>query len=348
MGHRGDKSLMSSFSCPVRVRPACAVLVVFFIFACVNKKNREKGELRSISVLSRNEGELDLLLLKSMGFKADVRVVQMNSASRPASGSSETVGFNFYGLNAAVNAPNEDAFRKVIPLYAQMSSTKFRYSSSSPQLNISDLMSPAVQAVTGRELRLNDSSQRLSSVDALLSVMLADAAQIRFASQNAANTANLFLDGLSFKTVGEIPASSKPVSAAKRERNSGFSIGDVLVFSDRGSDTGLVHAALWIDHDVYFEAVPLADSVVFRFASYAQVMEEMARRVAVDVRQLQMKIVRRAVAWSEVGQRVLQFKEQKTAGSSLIASDPAGRGQPASLQGLTLTLLPSSETARSR
>jgi hypothetical protein len=342
--HRGT----SSFSCPFWARAISLVFIGVPAVACVNKKNREKGELRSISVLSRTEGDLDLLLLKSMGFTSDVRIVQMMTGSRVASAGRETAGFNFYGLNAVVNAANEDAFRKVIPLYGQLAASKVKFSPAAAQLNLSDLMSPAVQAVTGRELRLNDSELNMSSSDALLSVMLAESAQIRFTVQNSANLGNLFLDGLSFKSVGEIPASSKSPSSGKRERNSGFSIGDVLVVFDRNSDSGILHTALWIDHDVYFEAIPLADSIVFRFASYAQVMEELARRVSVDVRQLRMKIVRRAVAWPEIAQRVTQFKEQKTAGSSLIAQDSAGRGQPSSIQGLTLTLLPSTEVARSR
>lgn len=112
--------------------------------------------------------------------------------------------------------------------------------------------------------------------------------------------------------MGEIPASSKIASADKRERNSGLSIGDVLIITDPDLASGIRHAALWLDHDVYFEALPVGDSIVFRIGTYAQLIEELARRVSVDVRQLRMKIVRRGVVWSDVATRIRQFKEQKT------------------------------------
>jgi hypothetical protein len=340
------RKVLSSLHCGISV--FSAFFSVLFLSGCVDKKNREKGELRSISVLSRNDAGAELLLLKSMGFGTDVRVVQMNTPSRSTAADSETVGFNFYALSAAVSAAGEDAFRKIIPLYAQASASKLRLPAQGNQLKFSDLMSPAVQAVTGRELRFNDASLNLTSPEALLAVLLAEASQLRFVAHSRTNVNNLFLDGLSFRTVGEIPASSKPANAGRRERNSGFSVGDVVVFTDRSSESELIHAALWVDHDVYFEAVPLADSIVFRISSYSQVMEELARRVATDVLQLQMKIVRRAVAWPDVVLRVSQFKDQKPAGTLLIASDAAGRGQPASLQGLTLTLLPEVEAPRGR
>jgi len=321
-------------------------LVAIFSHGCVNKKNREKGELRSITVLSKNTSAVDLLLLKSMGFSPEVRLISMKSAGQLNEGASEVLGAHISGLQVSVRGGAEDSFRKISPLYSHSASTAVRFASVQSQLQLSDFSSPAAQALVGRELKLNDSSLRLSSADALLSVLLADAAQIKFNVHDPGNLTNLFLDGLSFKSVGEIPASSKIASADKRERNSGLSIGDVLIITDPDLASGIRHAALWLDHDVYFEALPVGDSIVFRIGTYAQLIEELARRVSVDVRQLRMKIVRRGVVWSDVATRIRQFKEQKNAGSCTIVQDSAGRGVASALQGLTLTQLSVSESLR--
>ncbi len=325
---------------------AASALVGIFGHGCVNKKNREKGELRSITVLSKNTSAVDLLLLKSMGFSPDIRFISMKSAVQLQGGASEGLGVHISGLQVSVRGGAEDSFRKVAPLYSHAASTAVRFAAVQSQLQLSDFLSPAAQALVGRELKLNDSSLRMSSADALLSLLMADAAQLKFNVHDPGNLTNLFLDGLSFKSVGEIPASSKIANADKRERNSGLSIGDVLIITDPDLASGIRHAALWLDHDVYFEAVPVGDSIVFRIGTYAQLIEELARRVSVDVRQLRMKFVRRGVVWSDIGTRIRQFKEQKNAGSCAIVQDPAGRGVASALQGLTLTQLSVSESSR--
>ncbi|MEY3901283.1 MAG: hypothetical protein RL189_589 [Pseudomonadota bacterium] len=324
----------------------CVFLLSAFLPACVKKSDRAKGELRSITVRGKPDASLELVLLKSFGVSSEILKVDysLSGASESTDGSGI---FGFSGLSVELKSPDVETVRKLLPLYAQNAASRVNFQSN-PTFAVSDLMPPAVQAVSGRELKLNQSGLNFSSAEALLSVMLAESAQLRFISHDKANIANLFGDGLSFKSVGEIPDFSKPVAADKRERNSGFAVGDVLIFSDKSSPSELLHAAVWVDHDVYFEALPVGQSLVFRFASYAQLMQELSTRLRTDVRLLKMLIVRKNVSWSEVAGRVRQFRDQKVAGTAQLVTDPAGRARASALEGLTLSALSPRENSEVR
>jgi predicted transcriptional regulator len=320
----------------------CGVLVSVFSFsaflpACVKKSDRAKGELRSITVRGKPDASLELVLLKSFGISSEI--LKINYSVSGASASADGGVFGFSGLSVELKSPDPQTVRNLLPLYAQSAASRVNFQSNAGIFSVSDLMSPAVQAVIGRELKLNQSGLNFSSAEALLSVLLSDSAQLRFVSHDKSNISNLFGDGLSFKSVGEIPDFSKPVAADKRERNSGFAVGDMLIISDKSSPSELLHAAVWVDHDVYFEVLPMAQSLVFRFASYAQLMQELSSRLRTDVRLLKMLIVRKNVSWSEVAGRVRQFRDQKIAGTGQLISDPAGRARASALEGLTLTTL---------
>lgn len=316
----------------------CFLLSLAVFISCVNKKSREKGELRSIGVLTKADASVELLLLKSFGIQS---YIQPRTYSVPgaSSGQTGTSGINFSGLSIDLQAAPESVVRQILPLYSQVAQSKVRFNSGNSSFILSDLMSPAVQAVAGRELRLNEAGTGLTSADAILSLLTSDGSLLRFTSQSAANVANLFLDGVTFKTVGEIPSFSKPVGANSRERNSGFAVGDLLIFSDKDSPSDVKHLALWLDYDVYFEALPLEQSIVFRFASYAQVLQELTIRSQSDVRQLRMTIVRKGVSWNDVLARIKQFREQKAMATAKIISDALGRGVASSLEGFTFTAL---------
>lgn len=325
----------------------CVFLMSAFLPACVKKSDRAKGELRSITVRGKTDASLELVLLKSFGISSEILEFDY-SVSGDSDAAAGSGLFGISGLSVGLKSPDAQTVRKLLPLYAQNAASRVNFQSSANVFSVSDLMSPAVQAVIGRELKLNQSGVNFSSAEALLSVLLADSAQLRFVTHDKTNIANLFADGLSFKSVGEIPDFSKPVAADKRERNSGFAVGDLLLFSEKNSPSDLLHAAVWIDHDVYLEALPVAQSIVFRFASYAQLMQELSTRLRTDVRRLKMMIVRKNVSWSEVVGRVRQFRDQKVAATAQLVSDPAGRVRASALEGLTLSALSPRENSEVR
>ncbi|NBW81458.1 hypothetical protein EBR21_06860 [bacterium] len=309
------------------------------LISCVKKNSREKGNLKSITVRASVDASLDPVMLKSFGIDTQLKTGKLYFASTGIGDENGTPGYNVGTLSIGMTAPSDGSFRKILPLYSQLAQSRVKFQSAPSAFSLPDLLSPSLQAALRRRLRLNDSGINLTSADALFSLLLSDDNQLRIVCNDNANMSNLLLDGLSFKTIGEIPGFSQSVTANKRERNSGFSVGDLLVFSDKSTSSELKHVALWLDHDVYYEALPLAGSVVFRIASYAQILEDLAPRLPFDVRQLRMTIVRKHVSWGEIGNRLRAFKQQKNPASAQLIYDPVGRAVASALQGMTLALV---------
>ncbi|MEN9825171.1 MAG: hypothetical protein RI953_916 [Pseudomonadota bacterium] len=326
----------------------CTGIFAFALIACVNKNSREKGNLKSITVRSTIDSTLEPVLLKSFGIETQVKTGKLFFASAGVGDESGSPGYNVGTLSVGMSATPESVFRKILPLYGQLAQSRVKFQAAPVSYLLSDLLSPSLQAASQRRLRLNDSGINLTSVDALFSLMLSDDNQLRIVCNDSANMSNLLLDGQSFKTIGEIPGFSQPVTASRRERNSGFSVGDLLVFTEKSSSTEVKHVALWLDHDVYFEALPLSGTVVFRIASYAQILEDLAPRVPFDVRQLRMTIVRKHVSWNDIGSRLKAFKQQKNPASAQLIYDAAGRAVASALQGMTLALVPDSSESETR
>ncbi|MFZ9519272.1 MAG: hypothetical protein ACO3A4_02240 [Silvanigrellaceae bacterium] len=318
----------------------CACFVIFLPMACVQQKNREKGNLKSITVRSNPDSSLEPVLLKSFGIDTQTKSGKLFFGSARFGEEGNAPGYNIGSLTIGMSVAAESVYRKILPLYSQVSQSRVKFQSAPAAQSLSDLLSPAIQAAVRRQLRLNDSSISLTAADALFSLLVSDDNQIRIVSNDNSNMNNLLLDGQSFKTIGEIPSFSQSVSASRRERNSGFSVGDLLVFQDKSSSAELRHVALWVDHDVYFEALPLSGSIVFRIASYAQILEDLAPRVPFDVRQLRMTIVRKQVSWADIGIRFKSFKQQKAPASAQLIYDSNGRAVASALQGMTLALIP--------
>ncbi|NBO38181.1 hypothetical protein EBU99_06330 [bacterium] len=312
------------------------ISVVLFLsvtmLSCLKKNSKVNGELRSVTVRSRVDDSLELLLLKSLGINTTVR--QIDLMVPLPSGANQAV-LSVGGLEIQSEPAAAESIRKVLPLYSQVSVSRVNFSAATRGFPFLELFPPPVQVVLGKELRFASASAKMSSADALLSLLTSDAKQIRFIANAPQNVNIVLLDGVSFRTVGEFPASSKPANGNRRERNSGLAIGDLLVLSE--PDGGVVkHAALWIDHDIYLEALPFGNALLFRFASYSQMLQELALRITTDARQLKFTAVRKAMRWTEIATRMRGFKDQTAMGQILIEADPQGRAVVTSAQGISL------------
>jgi hypothetical protein len=188
---------------------------------------------------------------------------------------------------------------------------------------LKDFLSPALQAGVNHEIRFANAAVKLSSTDALLSLLMSDGRSVRFLSFPDDALTALLLDGASFRSVGELLPSVKAIQSSRRERNSGFAVGDFLVVTEDGV---LKHTALWLDHDVYFEALPFGRSVLFRLASYSQVLSELSLRSSVEIQGMRMMGLRRLAGWNELAQRVKGIKGLAQIAAGEVNQDARGRG----------------------
>jgi hypothetical protein len=110
-------------------------------------------------------------------------------------------------------------------------------------------------------------------------------------------------------------------------------VGDVLVFQVDGR---VKHSAVWIDHDLYLEALVFARSVLFRLSSWSQLIEELALRNNDDLRKMKATALRRMGSWSETVSRIRKFRAQSVGADILLGLDSRGRGRVTSASGVAV------------
>lgn len=315
---------------PPRKATGVALIVMVFVFliSCLNKKPKSGTELRSVTVRNRSPEGLDLPLLKSFGFNAQVKFREL---SVPLPDGNDQSAVTLGCLEILMNGRFQPDAQKLLPLYAAVAQSQSRFLGTNPNAELLDLLSPAVQAGLNNEFRFENVSAQLSSSDALFAALMSDARAIQFTAFSQSELQSLLTTGVAFRAVGEFLDSVKPARASRRDRNSGLAVGDLLLVLENGL---LKHTALWLDHDVYFEAVPFGRSVLFRLASYEQLLEELSLRSNLDVRSMKLIAVRRAVSWGEVVNRMKVMKEPTILGRAELALDSKGRGLVSATSGL--------------
>jgi hypothetical protein len=283
------------------------------------------------------DASMELPLLKSFGVQSSSESLDLFLRQQGTSENPTAPGYQFGGLSIALTQFDEAAIRQLLPLYGQISSSKVNFAKSGNSFFLTDLLSPAIQALVWKFVRFNDSAIQLKSHEALLSVLISDGTQVRFSNHEAEPFLNFLFDGRAFKTAGEIILASQSSAASRWERNSGFSVGDLLIFTGKNAPRQVLHAALWLDHDVYFEVVPASGKFVFRIASFAQILEELTPRMPFEVSQLRLSILRRNASWVDIAKGMSALRQQKSTFLLPLSHDSLGRGQAASPgQGLVL------------
>jgi len=311
--------------------PAAVSLVSFSNAACFIIKPPIKDELRSVAARSGIDEPLDLPVLKSFGFSSAV-VQRELSVPLPEGGVQTAVSLGCLGIE--IQGKFADEAEKLLPLYSSAIESKVIFSRTFGSYEFSDFLAPSVQATLNSEFRFQNKSAKLSSTDALFAVLASDGRTVRFNSTTDSNLQGLLTDGVNFRVVGDLLSSTQRPQAKKRERNSGFAVGDLLVIKEGGF---LKHTALWLDHDILFEALPFGNSVLFRFSSYWQLVEELALRSPVEVQKMRFSNVRKVSSWPETVNRLRAMKEQVSLGVVYLSLDKRGRGLVTSTQGVAAT-----------
>lgn len=311
--------------------PALVLIVFVSLSACFNNKPPMKGDLRSVAVRSRNDESLDLPILKSFGFSSVV-IQRELAVPLPEGGVQTAVSLGC--LDIAIRGKFAGEAEKLLPLYSSATQSKVIFSDTVESYDFSDFLAPAIQATLNSEFRFQNKSAKLTSTDALFSVLASDGRIVRFSSTKDANLQSLLTDGLNFRVVGDLQTSIQRPQASQRERNSGFAVGDLLVITEGGS---LKHTALWLDHDLLFEALPFGNSVLFRLSSYSQLVEELALRSTGDLQKMHISNVRKVSSWPETVNRLRAMNEQVSHGVVYLLLDKRGRGLVTSTQGVAAT-----------
>jgi hypothetical protein len=322
---------MHGFQCNAKLQGALTlVFACCMLLACTREKSRASESLKNRVSAETSESVLLLPLLESFGVRANARVREL-ALPMPTGKTQNAVSLRC--LEVELSSPSPADLQKLVPLYSGLAASRVNFSESGKGYFISDLLSPAAQAALNNEFQFDSKASKISSAEALFSVLLSDGRSLRFFSYADAQLDGVLLGGQSFSSLGEVLLSRKNSDAHIRERNSGFAVGDLLVFHKDGK---IEHVAVWLDHDLYFEALVFARSVLFRLATWSQLTEELALRNHDDVHQLKVSALRRVGAWSETASRVRKFKGQKLTADVELGLDTRGRGRVTSSSGVSI------------
>lgn len=229
-----------------------------------------------------------------------------------------------------------EIFEKLKPLYGFGVVSRGRFEKFTQPLSLVDLFPPAFQAVVNSEFKFDDASVRISSSEALLALMTATAKELRFHSLTREQLSGFLFNRKSYKSFGELSESVKMPQASSKERNTGFAVGDLLAVLE---GSRVRHLALWIDHDLYFEAQTFSQSVLFRLATYEQLFQELALRSEVDVRSLRFTALRRVVTWPVLAEAYRDVADKAALrGLAVLGEDAMGRSRVTSARNLEVKL----------
>ncbi|MBM3382232.1 MAG: hypothetical protein FJY29_07310 [Betaproteobacteria bacterium] len=317
------------FSQPKALRVGALVLALmaFLLLSCVRDKPRQPQGAVQSTVSNDTVDTPTFPLLESFGIRVQASLRDL-ALPMPTGKTQNAVSLRCLQVTLSASSPAE--LQRLVSLYSSGSSSRVSFSQAEQNYQLSDLFSPSVQAVLNHEFQFDSKAAKLSSVEALFAVLLSDGRNLRFVSYADTQLEDFLSNRQVFKLVGAVPFSRSSSAAQSRERNSGFAVGDLVVFQ---ADDRVEHVALWIDHDLYFEALVFARSVLFRLASWTQLTEELALRKQDDVRRFRVSALRRLGAWSETMTRLRKFKSQTNAAEVVLGLDSRGRGRVTSASG---------------
>lgn len=313
----------------------CSLLIkVFapfiFLTACFKKFDQPRNVDPSVSLISDTPDGVLYPLLRSFGLR-------VNSAKKellfpPPVGARKNV-VSTESTSVSLSADSTSVFEKLTPLFTMGVESRVEFSKlKSTTVELADLLSPSFQIAVDSEFRFQDSNVRIAPGAALLALISATHKEIEVPMLNMGDVASFLAHSSLFQSFGELLAASKSPYSNVKERNVGFAVGDFLVVRE-GSK--LRHLALWLDHDLYFDAQSFGQSVLFRIATFEQLVQELSLRSDVDVRTLSFNAVRRIVPWTELAKSYRRHTgDALRIGYIRMAEDASGRSIPVNSEGL--------------
>lgn len=265
--------------------------------ACIKKQEtRAISDVQSTPDIKSFQTH-SLPLFKSFGLSVSSRPRQLQLPP-PAGARKNAVSFSF--TEVTFSAPSAEVYESLKPLYAMSTESGVKFSRMNEEARLIDLLPPAFQVASGSEFDFQSSRTRVFASSVLMALVAATAREIEFKSSDAEDLSGFLADRSCFKPFGELLGTSKTSRSSVKERNAGFGVGDLLVVRDGPK---LRHVAIWLDQDLYFEAQSFGQSVLFRVATFEQLVQELALRSEIEVSTLSFVALRRTVPWAEIAKK---------------------------------------------
>lgn len=315
------------FSCNV----AIALLSCLLMSACFkNKEHTQAAELKSYIGSEASSG-YGLPLLKSFGLNVIARTKELQLPP-PAGARKNAVSFAFTAVS--LSAPSADVFEFLKPLFAISAESRVDFTKTLQHASLIHLLPPAFQVAVDNEFIVQNPGARVYAPNALMSLVAASEKELTLKATEPDAVSDFLSDRTCFRSFGELLNVSKLPSSNVKERNAGFAVGDFLVVSE-GSK--LRHLAIWLDQDLYFEAHSFGQTLLFRLATFEQLIQELALRSEVDLRTLKFSALRRTQPWSEIA-RLYRSRTSQAAqlGSVRLKENQHGQSQISAVQGLNV------------